>query len=147
MLGIKATDSFTTKYLASIYWAIATMGTVGYGDIHPVTDAERFFTILTMLSGSVMYASIFGNINALIQSFDEEYSERSTRINAVLHFCESNQLQPAVRDRLIEHIEAAWNLRKGRSPQGVLDDLPSSVRSELLVHVYSGRLKKPVQKN
>ena len=57
MLGIKATDSFTTKYLASIYWAIATMGTVGYGDIHPVTDAERFFTILTMLSGSVMYAA------------------------------------------------------------------------------------------
>ena len=36
---------------SSIYWAVVTITTVGYGDIAPVTHTGRFVSILVMLLG------------------------------------------------------------------------------------------------
>mgnify|MGYP002053148656 CR=1 FL=1 len=36
-----------SAYITSMYWTIATMTAVGYGDISATNDVERFFSILT----------------------------------------------------------------------------------------------------
>lgn len=40
-----------TDIPTSIYWAVVTMTTVGYGDITPVTSLGRFFSTIVMLLG------------------------------------------------------------------------------------------------
>ena len=40
-----------TNIPTSIYWAVVTMTTVGYGDITPVTSMGRFFSTIVMLLG------------------------------------------------------------------------------------------------
>ncbi len=40
--------------MASLYYIIVTMLTVGYGDIHPTNFLERVYGILTMLTGMRM---------------------------------------------------------------------------------------------
>ena len=40
-----------TDIPTSIYWAVVTMTTVGYGDITPVTNVGRFFSTIVMLLG------------------------------------------------------------------------------------------------
>jgi hyperpolarization activated cyclic nucleotide-gated potassium channel 2 len=38
-------EPWTVRYINSIYWAVTTMITVGYGDISPQTPIERLFGI------------------------------------------------------------------------------------------------------
>ena len=39
------------SWAESFYFSVATLTTVGYGDIHPTTDGSRIFTALYILVG------------------------------------------------------------------------------------------------
>ena len=53
-------DLNSHHYVASLYWAMTTALTIGYGDVVPNTTLERIFVCVMMLASSVLYASIFG---------------------------------------------------------------------------------------
>ncbi len=48
----------------SIYWAVVTITTVGYGDVSPVTPFGKFLSILLMLSGYSIIAVPTGIVTA-----------------------------------------------------------------------------------
>jgi voltage-gated potassium channel len=52
----------------SIWWAIVTITTVGYGDLYPVTPAGRFYAVLLMAGG----IAIVGTASATIISYLNE---------------------------------------------------------------------------
>lgn len=61
----------------SIYWAIVTMTTVGYGDITPVTPLGRFLSALIMLLGYTIIAVPTGIVSAQIHNeIRREYGQR-----------------------------------------------------------------------
>lgn len=43
-------DAFSSVF-SSMWWAVATLTTVGYGDVYPVTDWGRVFTFFTLVIG------------------------------------------------------------------------------------------------
>ena len=49
-------------YISSLYWAFATMTTVGYGDIYPITINEKLFAMLSMLVACGVFAYVVGSI-------------------------------------------------------------------------------------
>ncbi len=38
-------------WIQSLYFTVATLTTVGYGDIHPTSDSSRLFTVVFILAG------------------------------------------------------------------------------------------------
>jgi len=46
-------------WIKSLYFVVATLTTVGYGDVHPTTEFSRLFTVFFILIGvSIAVASI-----------------------------------------------------------------------------------------
>ena len=42
-------------YIVSLYWALTTMSTIGFGDIVPVTSNERLLAIFGMICGAIIF--------------------------------------------------------------------------------------------
>ena len=59
-------DTQFTDLATSVYWAIVTMTTVGYGDITPVTPIGRLLSALVMLLGYTIIAVPTGIVTANI---------------------------------------------------------------------------------
>lgn len=60
----------------SIYWAIVTMTTVGYGDITPVTAIGRFISAVIMLIGYTIIAVPTGIVSATMVSEHKNLEKR-----------------------------------------------------------------------
>ncbi|NER83636.1 MAG: ion transporter [Leptolyngbya sp. SIO1D8] len=54
-------DTFVS-FLDAAYFAVVTMTTVGYGDITPVSDVGRLFTILMILTGIALIPTQLGDL-------------------------------------------------------------------------------------
>ncbi|MHA3977813.1 ion transporter [Halovulum sp. GXIMD14794] len=62
----------------SMWWAVATLSTVGYGDIYPVTAGGRIFTGIVLLVGLSVIAVPTGLISAaLVQKTREESNKEN----------------------------------------------------------------------
>lgn len=62
----------------AMWWAVATLSTVGYGDIYPVTAGGKVFTGLVLLVGLAVIAVPTGLISAaLVQKTTEETNKET----------------------------------------------------------------------
>ncbi len=80
-------DSSFTSIPRSIYWAIVTMTTVGYGDIHPVTPIGQFIAAVVMIIGYAVIAVPTGIVSAEMVMSDNEDDERYST-QSCKHCCE-----------------------------------------------------------
>lgn len=69
-------ESPFTDIPTSIYWAIVTMTTVGYGDITPVTAIGRFFSSVVMLLGYTIIAVPTGIVSASMIQASQNAAKR-----------------------------------------------------------------------
>ena len=78
MYLIETPESGFTSIPRSIYWAIVTLTTVGYGDIAPVTSLGQFIASIVMILGYAIIAVPTGMVTAeIIRSDSKDVSTRS----------------------------------------------------------------------
>ena len=61
-------------YLWSIYWAITTLTTVGYGDITPANNLERSYSCVCLIVGALIMANLISELSALMMLHSIPYS-------------------------------------------------------------------------
>ena len=63
-------------YIAAFYWSITTMVTVGYGDLVPVTSAERVYTVIAMIISSALFGYSLNTVGDIIREMNREKDQR-----------------------------------------------------------------------
>jgi len=77
-------DSSFTSIPTSIYWAIVTLTTVGYGDITPTTHLGQFFSAIVMILGYAVIAVPTGIVTGEIVS---ELESRNKTNSQACRYC------------------------------------------------------------
>ena len=66
-----------TSIFHSLWWAVATLTTVGYGDVYPITMGGKLFTFLILMVGLSIVAIPAGLLPSALQDASRELMEGS----------------------------------------------------------------------
>jgi len=84
-----------------IWWAIATVTTVGYGDFTPVTPEGRAIAVVLMLVGIAMLSVITANVAAYLVQRDEvdDFAAVTDRLDQLENVLVASEIERLVRLR------------------------------------------------
>lgn len=130
------------QYVRSLYWAITTMTTVGYGDITPVRKIEYIISMFVMLSGASLYAFMIGTIASLFSKIDSAKVSHCNRIEAVTQYLHNRQVPRDLNSRIRNYYEYMWAQHRGVQSTDYFNELPDPLRLEVLLHVAKDLLDR-----
>ena len=61
-IGVEWRSEKELLYLRSLYWAVTTIATIGYGDVTPVTPVQTLFTIVVEVVGAGLYGYVIPSL-------------------------------------------------------------------------------------
>jgi Ion channel len=107
-------ESALTQYIASYYWSMQTLTTVGYGDIPPYTDPERIICVLWMMTGVFFYSFTIGNLSNIIGNIDKTSEYIKTRLSSFNAFSLKVKLPEFMRQKVQRFFEYHFLLSSKR---------------------------------
>ncbi|KAK4476065.1 hypothetical protein MN116_000674 [Schistosoma mekongi] len=125
-----------TKYITALYFTFSSLTSIGFGNVSPNTNAEKVFSIIVMLVGSLMYASIFGNVGALIQRLYSGTARYHAQMLRIKEFIRFHQIPSPLRQRLEEYSTQVWEHTNGIDMTMVQYSFPESLQSDICLYVY-----------
>jgi len=131
------------KYTDSIYWALATMTSTGYGDITATTtnDLEMVFAALVMVLGKISFGFVLGNVASTMANMDTLRVLFEERFYAVISHMRDLEMPLPLRRRVIDFFQYMWRRNKGSTNEGIFDNLPSCLHAELCVDLTGDAMK------
>jgi hypothetical protein len=88
-----------TRYIASFYYVIVTMLTVGYGDIYATNQLERLYAVMTMLTGGVVFGALVAKVAGIIDNRNPQARAYNEKMKELKLFLADTGLPLPIRDR------------------------------------------------
>ncbi|KAA3489477.1 potassium channel SKOR [Gossypium australe] len=121
------------RYTTSMYFAIVTMATVGYGDIHAVNMREMIFIMIYVSFDMVLGAYLIGNMTALIVKGSKTEKFRD-KMADVIKYMNRNKLDRDLRNQIKGHLRLQYE--STYTEAAVLQDIPISIRAKISQSLY-----------
>ncbi|OTF76774.1 hypothetical protein BLA29_009512, partial [Euroglyphus maynei] len=88
-----------------------------------------------------MYASIFGNVSAIIQRLYSGTARYHTQLLRVREFIRFHQIPNPLRKRLEEYFQHAWTYSNGIDMNMVLKGFPEFLQADICLHLNRNLLQ------
>lgn len=127
------------RYITSLYFAIVTMATVGYGEIHAVNVREMIFVMVYVSFDMILGAYLLGNMTALIVkgSKTEKFRDRMTDL---IKYMNRNNLGKGMSNEIKRHLRLQYD--RSYTETSVLQEIPASIRTKISQKLYEPYIKE-----
>eukprot|EP00736_Rhodelphis_marinus_P006804 Rmarinus@m.29282 len=130
-LGCYPIETAASKYLVALYYVGTTMTTVGYGDVTPRSDHERFFALVVVIVGATGFAYIVGNVSSLMANVNQVNSLQKRRLEELNDFMNYRHLPTELKRRVRKYCEFVWAQRSAFDEEKIMKDLSEGLREEV----------------
>jgi len=128
--GGRPRDSFVT----SMYWAVATFTSTGYGDVVAASDNSRSFAIVAMLLSMALVAFAQAMATSLLTKRDpvtDQMDERKRTMHAMLSLYD---VPWSLQAEVLQSFPFALEAQREEKFRKMIDDLPPAVGAKMSLH-------------
>jgi len=123
------------RYCSSLYWAVATMTSTGYGDIRAYTQLEMIVAVVVMVLGKLLFGFILGNFASTQANAEANKVAYEEKLEAVRNTMEDQAVPWSLQHRVISYFDYLWMRNKGVDIKSLFHDCPSCLKSELFLEI------------
>lgn len=92
--------------------------------------------------GVLIFASIVGNVGAMISNMNATRAAFQSRVDTLKHYMHFRHVSKVLEQRVIRWFDYLWTNQKTIDEQEVLRSLPTKLRAEIAINVHLDTLKK-----
>lgn len=130
------------QYIYSFYWSALTLTTIGELP-EPQSNGEYLFVTVDFLVGVLMFASLVGNIGAIIENMQKTRMKFQSKMDSIKSYMNVTRVPSYLQERVIKWFDYLWSHGHTISDdQQVLSALPDKLKAEIGMHVHFETLKK-----
>uniref|UniRef100_A0A4W5L9J8 Cyclic nucleotide gated channel subunit alpha 3 n=1 Tax=Hucho hucho TaxID=62062 RepID=A0A4W5L9J8_9TELE len=129
------------KYIYCLYWSTLTLTTIGETP-PPVRDFEYLFVVADFLIGVLIFATIVGNVGAMISNMNKNRAEFQAKIDSIKQYMQFRKVSKDLEVRVIKWFDYLWTEKKTCDEKEVLKNLPDKLKAEIAINVHLDTLKK-----
>lgn len=129
------------QYIYCFYWSTLTLTTIGETP-PPVRDIEYFFVVVDFLTGVLIFATIVGNVGAMISNMNAARVEFQAKIDSIKQYMQFRKVSKALEARVVKWFDYLWTEEKTCDEKQVLRNLPDKLKAEIAINVHLETLRK-----
>ncbi|KAM8975773.1 voltage-gated inwardly rectifying potassium channel KCNH3 isoform 2-T2 [Pelodytes ibericus] len=133
-----------SSYITSLYFALSSLTSVGFGNVSANTDTEKIFSICIMLIGALMHALVFGNVTAIIQRLYARRFLYHSRTRDLRDYIRIHGIPKPLKQRMLEYVQTTWAVNNGIDTNELLHSLPDELRADIAMHLNKELLQMPL---
>ena len=135
--------SNTERYVDAVFYVVATMTGLGYGDVIPLTYWEILVCLYIMATGATIFADFFGRFAAMIYFANANSIENRTKLEHAKRFAYQRNLPSDFKNKIFNYY-SFMRLKYGLQDQRykILHELPMSLRTELALYINVDLIQK-----
>ena len=142
----EAVDAHTVwqRYVAALFWSMATLTTVGYGDIsaHEDSIAEILFSTFVLVVGTAIYTLVIALLEDIVAQLDVTSTLFESKVNTIETYMALQGLPEDLKLKITAYYDNLWRHQRGVNGGKLLRYLPRSLRSDLLFDTLSSLLQQ-----
>lgn len=126
----------------SLYWAIATITTTGYGDVTATTHEEVLVLIICCAGVAGLWSYIVGGVCGAVQTLtphDDHYRAAQDDLNTLIEQCSMVQ---DTRERLRAYYHEAKFVARKRSERYLMDQMSPALQGETALAAHAHWVKR-----
>ncbi|XP_073150825.1 potassium channel SKOR-like isoform X2 [Henckelia pumila] len=128
-----------TRYITALYFAVVTMATVGYGEIHAVNTREMIFVMLYVSLDMILGAYLLGNMTALIVKGSKTVRFRD-KMGELIKYMNRNKLGKSLNKAIKGHV--LLQFQSSYAEVAALQDLPLAIRAKISEKIYEPHVRQ-----
>jgi Ion channel len=122
-------------YVASFYFTVTTIVTVGYGDITAQSSSEKSFCIFLMLIGVMSFSFTTGALASIIASYDSKESQLKEKMSTLHDIQKEYKINHEMFNELSKTVQ--YNHRKkSKDLIHFMEELPHKLKLELAMVIH-----------
>ncbi|CAL8076752.1 unnamed protein product [Calicophoron daubneyi] len=130
----------SSQYSYSFYWSTLILTTIGETP-KPVNNLEYVFITADFLAGVLIFATIVGNVGAMITNMNAARTEFQNRMDGVKRYMEFRKVNKELEHRVIRWFDYLW-MNKQSLEEDSLNALPDKLKAEIAIHVHFDTLQR-----